>query len=131
MFLPPFFWQDVGNWIMSWITSWSMKTQFHPRIPELPDEVWLKIILMLSKDFRRDKDIMKREIRSLKNHLRMLKRELRHRLKLQKSLYGFQKASQFFIPQSLFDAAFPYLIMVLILALALVPIVLLIITAKP
>ncbi len=107
-----FFWQDVRNWITSWST--------HPRTPSLPDEMWLKIVLMLSKDFKRDKDTMEREIRMLKDHVQMLRAEVRHRLKLQKSLYGFHKAaSQFFIPPSLFDAAFPYLIMAFAMALFL------------
>ena len=117
-----FFWQAAGNWITSWST--------HPRTSlPLPDEMWHKIVLVLSKDFKRDKDIMKREIRMLKDNVRMLNRELRHRLKLQKSLYGFHKeASQFFIPPSLFDAAFPYLIIILTMALFLAAVMFITIT---
>lgn len=110
-----FFWKAVGNWITSWST--------HPRRPPLPDEVWLKIVLMMSKDFKRDKDILKGEIRMLKDHVQMLRAEVRHRLKLQKAWHGFQKASQFFIPPSLFDTMFPYLIMGMTMAIILAGII--------
>ena len=111
-----FFWKTVGNWITSWST--------HPRTPPLPDEMWHKIVLILSRDFKRDKDTMKREIRMLKDHVEILRGEFRHRRKIQKSLYDFQKeASQFFIPPSLFDTMFPYLIMGMTMAIVLAGII--------
>ena len=103
----------IMNWIMSWITYWSLKTRSHPILPRLPDEMWHKIILMLRIGFQRDTDFHKRRNQMLQDQVRMLRKELRHRLKLQKSMNEFQKSTQFFKPPSRLDAALPFLMIIL------------------